>query len=73
MADGDRRREMRRHLVAMLVLVAVVDAVAIAAWFLARLRGRSGGVQVLFTIVWTVATLAVVVVSMRKIREAQRR
>jgi FtsH-binding integral membrane protein len=72
-ADGDRRREMRRHLVVMLVLVAVVDAVAIAAWFLAGLRGRSGGVQVLFTIVWTVATLAVVVVSMRKIREAQRR
>lgn len=73
MADGDRRREMRRHLVVMLLLVAVVDAVAIAAWFLAGLRGQSGGVQVLFTIVWTVATLAVVVVSMRKIREAQRR
>lgn len=73
MADGDRRREIRRHLVVMLVLVAVVDAVAIAAWFLVGLRGRSGGVQVLFTVVWTVATLAVVVVSMRKIREAQRR
>lgn len=73
MADGDRRRAMRRHLVVMLVLVGIVDAAAIAAWFLAGLRGRSGGVQVLFTIVWTVATLGVVVVSMRKIREAQRR
>ena len=73
MADGDRRRAMRRHLVVMLVLVALVDAIAIAAWFLAGLRGRSGGVQLLFAIVWTVATLGVVVVSMRKIREAQRR
>jgi hypothetical protein len=71
--DADRRRAMRRHLVVMLVLVALVDGVAIAAWFLAGLRGRSGGVQILFTIVWTVATLGVVVVSMRKIREAQRR
>lgn len=73
MAEGDRRRAMRRHLLVMLALVAAVDAIAIAAWFLAGLRGRSGGVQVLFTIAWTVATLGVVVVSMRKIREAQRR
>jgi hypothetical protein len=73
MPDADRRRAMRRHLVVMLVLVAVVDAVAIAAWFLAGLRGRSAAVQLLFAIAWTVATLGVVVVSMRKIREAQRR
>lgn len=73
MPDAERRREMRRHLVVMLVLVALVDAIAIAAWFLAGLRGRSGGVQLLFAIVWTVATLGVVVVSMRKIREAQKR
>ena len=73
MAEDDRRRAVRRHLVVMLLLVGVVDAVAVAAWFLVGLRGRSGGVQVLFTIVWTVATLAVVVVSLRKIREAQRR
>ena len=71
MPDDVRRREMRRHLVIMIAVVAVVDAVAIAAWFLAGLRGRSAAVQLGFAVAWTVATLGVVVVSMRKIREAQ--
>ena len=70
MTDDDRRRAMRRQLLVMLALVAVVDAVAIATWFLAGLRGQSGGAQVFFAIAWTVATLAVVLVSMRKFREA---
>jgi hypothetical protein len=70
MADDERRRAMRRHLVVMLVLVAAVDALAIATWFLAGLRRQSGGVQLFFAIAWTVATFGVVVVSMRKFREA---
>jgi hypothetical protein len=70
MAEDPRRRAIRRQLVVMLALVAVVDAIAIAAWFLAGLRGRSGGVQLCFAIAWTVATFGVVVVSMRKIRQA---
>jgi len=73
MPDDTQRREMRRHLLALIALVAVVDAAAIAIWLLAGLRGRSGVVQLFFVIAWTVATLGVVVVSMRKIREAQRR
>jgi hypothetical protein len=72
-ADDERRRAMRRQLVVMLVLVAAVDAIAIATWFLAGLRGRSGGVQLFFAIAWTVATLGVVLVSMRKFREAGKR
>jgi hypothetical protein len=71
MPDDTRRREMRRHLLVLIALVAAVDALAIAIWFLAGLRGRSGAVQLCFAIAWTVATLGVVVVSMRKIREAQ--
>jgi hypothetical protein len=70
MADG--REEMRRQLLLMIALVAAVDAVAIAAWFLAGIRGRSEGVQVMYAIGWTLATLAVVVVSMRKIRDARK-
>jgi hypothetical protein len=57
---------MRRQLLVMLVLVAAVDAIAIATWFLAGLRGRSGGVQLF-------ATLGVVLVSMRKFGEAGKR
>jgi hypothetical protein len=67
MAD---RREMRRQLLVMIALVAAVDAVAIAAWFLAGIRGRSQGVQLFYAVVWTVATMGVVVGSMRKIRDA---
>jgi len=70
MADDVRRREMRRHLVIMIAVVAAVDAVAIATWFLAGLRGRDATVQLGFAIAWTVATLGVVVVSMRKIKNA---
>jgi hypothetical protein len=68
MAD---RREMRRQLLIMIALVAAVDAVAIAAWFLAGIRGRSQGVQLFYAVVWTVATMGVVVISMRKIRDAR--
>lgn len=69
MADA---REMRRQLLTMIGLVVAVDAVAIAAWFLTGVRGRSPGVQLLFALGWTLATLAVVVVSMRKIRQARK-
>ena len=69
MADA---REMRRQLLTMIGLVVAVDAAAIAAWFLTGVRGRSTGVQLLFALGWTLATLAVVVVSMRKIRQARR-
>ncbi len=73
MPDDVRRREMWRHLVVMIAVVAAVDAVAMATWFLAGLRGRSAAVQLCFAVTWTVATLGVVGVSMRKIRDAQRR
>jgi hypothetical protein len=63
-------REMRRQLLVMIGVIVVVDAIAIGAWFLAGIRGRGAVVQLLFAIVWTAATLAAVVVSMRKIREA---
>lgn len=69
---ADARREMKRQLLLLVGLVIAVDTIAIAAWFLAGIRGRGEGVQLLFAIVWTVATLAVVVVSMRKIRDARK-
>jgi len=56
----------------MIGVIIVVDAAAIAAWFYAGIRGRSAAVQVLFTIVWTAATLAAVIVSMRKIMGARK-
>jgi hypothetical protein len=63
-----RRRALRRELAVLVGLVVAVDLVAIAVWQLADLRRAGVRVQFLFTVAWTVATLAVVIVSLRKIR-----
>jgi hypothetical protein len=63
-----RRRALRRELAVLVGLVVAVDLVAIAVWLFADV-GRAGvRVQFLFTVAWTVATLAVVILSLRKIR-----
>jgi hypothetical protein len=53
--------------------VIAVDAVAIALWLFTDLRHAGVRIQFLFTVAWTVATLAVVIVSLRKIRLLRRR
>jgi len=63
-----RRRAMRRELAILIGLVLAVDAVAIALWLFTGIRRAGPQVQLGFTIAWTVATLAVVIVSLRKIR-----
>jgi hypothetical protein len=64
---------MRRELAALVGLVMAVDLLAVAVWLLADI-GRAGPqVQLFFTIAWTLATLAVVIVSLRKIRLLRRR
>jgi hypothetical protein len=70
MADA---REMKRQLLIMIGLVTAIDAVAVAILFLGGIRGRGQAVQLLFAIGWTLAILGVVVVSMRKIRNARKR
>ncbi len=65
-------REMRRQLLIMIGLVAAIDAVAIVILFVGGVRGRGQAVQLLFAIVWTLAILGVVVVSLRKIRTARK-
>ena len=66
-------REMKRQLLIMIGLVTAIDVVAVAILFLGGIRGRGQAVQLLFAVVWTVAILGVVVVSMRKIRSARKR
>ncbi|MCI0636535.1 MAG: hypothetical protein L0206_21840 [Actinobacteria bacterium] len=68
-----RRRAMRRELAVLVGLVIAVDVLAVAVWLLADI-GRAGPqAQFFFTVAWTIATLAVVVVSLRKIRLLRRR
>jgi len=63
---------MKRQLLIMIGLVTAIDAVAVAILFLGGIRGRGQAIQLLFAVVWTVAILGGVVVSMRKIRNARR-
>ena len=62
------RSPAHRHLLAMLAWVLALDAVAIGVYFAAGLATASGGVRTGFTAAWTLATLAVVGVYLRRIR-----
>lgn len=68
-----RRRALRRELAVLVGLVIAVEVLAVAVWLLAGIRHAGTRAQFVFTVAWTVATLAVVVVSLRKIRLLRRR
>jgi hypothetical protein len=63
-----RRRAIRRELAILVALVLAVDALAIAVWLLTGIRHAGPRAQLGFTVAWTLSTLAVVIVSLRKIR-----
>jgi hypothetical protein len=66
--SDSRRRAIRRELAILVALVLAVDAVAIALWLFTGIRRGGPRAQLGFTLAWTIATLAVVIVSLRKIR-----
>ena len=63
---------MRRELGLLIGLVLVVDAVFFGVYVLAHLGQAAPGVKLGFTVVWTVATLAVVLPRLARIRELRR-
>lgn len=62
---------VRREVVGLVLLVAALDAVFVAVYFLAGLRQSSGGLKLAFTVVWTLATLGVVIRGLSRIRSAR--
>jgi hypothetical protein len=66
MREGPRREVLR-----LVGTVVVVDLLFIAAYFLARLRTASSPVKVGFTVLWTLATLGVVVRGLPRLRSAR--
>ena len=60
--------ESRKALMTMVVLVVVLDAVVIGIYYALGIQGRSNQVQTGFVAVWVLATLAIVVVYMKRIR-----
>ena len=60
--------ESRKVLLTMVLLVVALDAVAIGIYHLAALAQRSNQIQTGFVGVWTLATLGIVAVYMKRIR-----
>lgn len=69
---SSRAPVLRGHLVRMVVWVLAIDAVAIAAYYAANLSRADERVRTIFTLAWSLATIAVVLTSLRRIRLARR-
>jgi hypothetical protein len=63
--------EVRKEALTILLIVVLVDAVFIGVYFLADLRDASDVVKLVFTAVWTIITLAVVIRGLSRIRMAR--
>jgi hypothetical protein len=61
--------ESRKALMTMIVLVVVLDAMVIAIYYALAISQRSPQVQTAFVGVWVLATLAIVVVYIKRIRQ----
>ena len=58
----------RKLLLTMVLLVVGLDAVAIGAYYVFDIGRRANQVQMAFVVVWTMITLAVVLVLLHRIR-----
>lgn len=67
MAFGSPRS--RKLLLTMVVLVVALHALAIAMYYGLGIGRRTNQLQMAFVAVWTTATLAIVLVYMRRIRQ----
>jgi hypothetical protein len=61
----------RREVLLLLALVLALDAVFVAIYFLGHVRGASDTSKVVFTAVWTLATLVLAVRGLSRIRSAR--
>ena len=62
---------VRREVLILVGLVVMIDVVFIAAYFLGGIDRSSGQMKLLFTVVWTVITLVVVLRGLLRIRRAR--
>ena len=65
------RESVRREALTLIVLVVAIDLLFIAGYFLAGLRAASGAVKLGFTVLWTLATLGVVIRGLTRVRRAR--
>jgi hypothetical protein len=65
--------EMRRHLFTMIAMVLLVDALALGAYAVFVLKSAAPATRYVFTGVWTVVTLVIVLRGIDRVRAARRR
>ncbi|GLC24157.1 hypothetical protein [Roseisolibacter agri] len=63
--------ELRRHLLHMVLGVVAVHAIAIALYYALDVEHRPANFRRIFTAVWMVATLPVVLVGLSRVRKAR--
>lgn len=64
---------VRKEVLRLLVLVLIVHSLALAVYYVADVSRMSQNVRTAFTVIWTLATLAVVLPGLRRIRLARGR
>jgi hypothetical protein len=67
----DRGASVRREVLLLVLLVLLVDAVFVAAYFLAGVGSSSDTMKVAFTTVWTLVTLGLVIRGLSRVRSAR--
>ena len=65
---ADDRGALRREVLTLVTLVMLVDGIFIGIYSAAGLATASGGLKLGFTLLWTMATLVVVLRSLGRIR-----
>ena len=71
--QSPKARELKSHLLKMIVFVVVLDAIMIGAYYAFDIRERENRTQQAFVAVWIVLTLIVVTTIMKRIRQVRRR
>lgn len=66
--DARDRGRLRREVLALVGLVLAVDAVFIAGYLLAGVGRRPDGVKLAYAVVWTAATLLIVIRGLSRVR-----
>lgn len=59
----------RKLLLTMVLLVVALDAIAIGLYYMLGIGGRPNQLQTAFVVVWSLATLGIVTVYMKRIRQ----
>lgn len=68
-----RRADLRRAVFNLILAVVALDAVALAIWYFAGISQKNDQTQMIFTVIWTIATALTVAVLLKRVRAVRMR